>query len=396
MNTDIVKQLQDCFRKKYGRSDGCVCFAPGRLNLIGEHTDYNGGHVFPCALSMGIYGVIAPREDTVLRMYSLDMPAKGITEVSLRELMPGRTQKWTQYPEGVFYTILQRGITLEHGADLMFAGDLPAGSGLSSSAAMEVLTGLMIREQYGLKELSGIDLALLGQKAENKYCGMHCGIMDQFASAMGKKDHAVYLNTDTLEYDLVPLVLGEYGLIITNSNVKHSLVSSAYNDRRRECAEALAALQKVPGMEKLESLGQLNAEQFAQVRNRIPDPAARKRAEHAVRENERTMRAVNALKQNDLEAFGALLNESHISLRDDYEVSCEEMDFLAEQAWKMPGVLGSRMTGGGFGGCTVSIVRKDLAGDFMQELSSRYAAEFGKEASFYQVMPEDGAHVIDL
>ena len=391
----MIDRMRNCFQERYGRPDGRVFFAPGRVNLIGEHTDYNGGHVFPCALSMGIYGMIAPRADRTLRLYSLDQPDKGIIEVSLQELVPGRTQRWTRYPEGVFWVMLQRGITLEHGADLMFAGDVPAGSGLSSSAAMEVLTGLMIREQYALNGLSGTDIALIGQQAENEYCGMHCGIMDQFASAMGKKDHAVYLNTETLEYTLVPFSLAEYELIITNSNVKHSLVSSAYNDRRRECADALETLRNMPGLEKLESLCRLTPDRFEQVRNRIPDPVQRKRAEHAVYENDRTVRAVTALQENDLAAFGVLLNESHVSLRDDYEVSCEEMDFLAEQAWNIPGVLGSRMTGGGFGGCTVSIVSKAGVPDFMEMIGRNYQEAFGKEASFYRAVPEDGAHAIE-
>ena len=394
MNTDITCQLQSCFQQQYGRFDGHLFFAPGRVNLIGEHTDYNGGHVFPCALSMGIYGMIAPREDKTLRMYSLDMPNKGIVEASLLELSPGRTQKWTRYPEGVFWAMQQRGILFEHGADLMFAGDLPSGSGLSSSAALEVLTGLMIREQYGLSGLSGTDLALIGQTAENEYCGMHCGIMDQFASANGKKDHAIYLDTDTLAYSLVPLILGDCCLIITNSNVKHSLVSSAYNDRRRECTEALAALRQVPALKELPSLCGLTPEEFEKVQQFIPDPVSRKRARHAVYENARTIQAVRVLKDRDLKAFGALLNESHVSLRDDYEVSCEEMDFLAEQAWKLPGVLGSRMTGGGFGGCTVSIVKKDCVDTFIQEIGQRYRARFEKEAVFVQAMTEDGAHGI--
>lgn len=393
MNTQIVDRIRNCFQEKYGRTDGQMYFAPGRVNLIGEHTDYNGGHVFPCALSLGIYGMAAPREDGMLRLYSLDQSDKGITEVPLQELAPGRTQRWTRYPEGVFWAMQQRGIVPDHGADLMFAGDLPAGSGLSSSAAIEVLTGLMIHELYKLDELDGITLALIGQQAENEYCGMHCGIMDQFASAMGKKDHAVYLDTGTLAYTHVPLKLGEYELVITNSGVKHSLVDSAYNDRRRECVGALDALRSVPGLEGLESLCRLTPEQFVQVRDSIPDPVFRKRAEHAVRENDRTVRAVNALEKNDLAAFGALLNESHISLRDDYEVSCEEMDFLAEQAWKTPGVLGSRMTGGGFGGCTVSIVHRNCTADFMRETGRKYQEAFGREAVFYRAGPEDGAHI---
>ena len=396
MNRVLTAKLKEEFRKIYNREDGRMYFAPGRVNLIGEHTDYNGGHVFPCAISMGTYGMIAPRSDGKLRMYSLDRASKGVIEVCLEELAPGRTKEWTGYPEGVFWSMGKRGIRLPHGADLMFAGDVPAGSGLSSSASLEVLTGLMIREMYSYDELSGIDLALIGQNAENEYCGMHCGIMDQFASAMGRKDHAVYLKTDTLDYDLVPLKLQDYELVITNSGVKHSLVSSAYNDRRRECTEALETLKKNPELSNIGSLCELTAEEFEKHCGAIGDPVIRKRAKHAVLENERTVKAVEVLKRDDLISFGKLVNESHVSLRDDFEVSCEEMDYLAEAAWEQPGCLGSRMTGGGFGGCTVSIVKKEMTERFEEEIGRSYLKKYGLKALFYRAMPEEGAHVIDL
>ena len=394
MNTGLVETLQERFHELYGVTDNKVFFAPGRVNLIGEHTDYNGGHVFPCALSVGTYGMISPRNDDKIRMYSVNLPDSGVIDLSLQELCPGRTHKWSQYPEGVFWSLIQKGFSFAHGADLMFAGDVPAGSGLSSSASIEVLTCLMIREVYGFSTLGNVDLALTGQNAENEYCGMQCGIMDQFASAMGKAEHAIYLNTETLEYTLVPIHLGEYELLITNSNVKHSLVSSAYNDRRRECAEALSDLQKVPALAGTGHLCELTGEQFEKYQHAITDPVNRIRAKHAVYENERTIKAVQALQNDDLTAFGRLMNESHISLRDDYEVSCEEIDFLVAETLKMEGVAGSRITGGGFGGCTVSIVRKDQAQKIISAVGENYLNQFGKEAGFYRVMPEDGAHVI--
>ena len=394
MNTVLVEKLQNRFHELYGKKDDKVFFAPGRVNLIGEHTDYNGGHVFPCALSVGTYGMISPRADGRIRMYSLNLSDAGVTDISLQELCPGRTSSWTQYPEGVFWSLMEKGNQFAHGADLMFAGDVPAGSGLSSSASIEVLTGLMIRSLYELSELSGIDLALVGQNAENVYCGMQCGIMDQFASAMGKAEHAIYLNTETLDYSLVPLHMGAYELLITNSKVKHSLVSSAYNDRRRECAEALTSLQEEPELSHLKHLCELTSEQFDQYQNVIKDPVNRMRAKHAVNENERTVKAVTALQNDDLLAFGRLMNESHDSLRDDYAVSCEEIDFLVDATRRMPGVAGSRITGGGFGGCTVSVVKKDQTEKIIAEVGKQYLEKYGKEAAFYRVMPEDGAHVI--
>ena len=399
MNTALMESLRNCFQKEYGKSEPNVFFAPGRVNLIGEHTDYNGGHVFPCALSVGTYGMISPREDDRIRMYSLNLADAGVTEVSLKELSPGRTDGWTGYPEGVFWSLMERGYEFSHGVDLMFAGDVPAGSGLSSSASIEVLTGLMIRELYGFLDLTGIDLALVGQEAENRYCGMHCGIMDQFSSAMGKEEHAIFLDTETLDYRLVPLHLGDYELLIINSHVKHSLVSSAYNDRRKECARALDELKTIraeedPSWKEPDHLCELTPEQFLQHQMVIRDPVVRRRAKHAVFENHRTIQAVRALQEDDIVSFGRLMNESHDSLRDDYEVSCEEIDYLVEVTRGVSGVAGSRITGGGFGGCTVTVVKKDQVEQLIEEVGQKYLEKFDTEASFYRVKPEDGAHVI--
>lgn len=315
----------------------------------------------------------------------------GIVETSLDDLTPSDEAGWTNYPKGILWTFEKRGYHLEKGADILFYGDIPAGSGLSSSASLEVLTGLMLRDTFGF-DVSMVDLALIGQYSENNFNGMNCGIMDQFASAMGKKDCAVFLDTNTLKYEYAPVKLPDAKIVITNSNVKHSLVSSAYNDRRNESEAALKALQAVVD---IQTLGDLTEEQFEQYKDAIKDPVCRKRAKHAVYENRRTIHAVEALKANDIETFGKLINDSHVSLRDDYETSCAETDLLAELAWNVPGVLGSRITGGGFGGCTVSIVKNDSVDLFIQTLDKAYTEKTGIKAEFYVVEIGEGAHALD-
>ena len=387
-----VQELKDKFKELFGgEGDIHAYFAPGRVNLIGEHTDYNGGHVFPCALPIGTYGIIRPRADRKLRFYSVNFSGLGIIETSLDELVPEEAADWTNYPKGVMWTFEKRGYHLPTGADILIYGDIPAGSGLSSSASLEVLTGLMLRDTFGF-DISMVDLALIGQYSENNCNGMNCGIMDQFASAMGKKDCAIFLDTATLEYEYAPIKLPDAKIVITNSKVKHSLVSSAYNDRRRECETALKELQAVVD---IKTLGDLTEEQFEAHKDAIQDPVCRKRAKHAVYENQRTIRAVDALKANDIETFGRLMNETHISLRDDFEVSCAETDLLAELAWQVPGVLGSRITGGGFGGCTVSIVKNESVDLFIQSLDRPYEEKTGHKAEFYVVDVGDGAHALD-
>ena len=387
-----VQELKDKFKELFGgEGDIHAYFAPGRVNLIGEHTDYNGGHVFPCALAIGTYGIIRPRADRKLRFYSVNFSGLGIIETSLDELVPEEAADWTNYPKGVMWTFEKRGYHLPTGADILIYGDIPAGSGLSSSASLEVLTGLMLRDTFGF-DISMVDLALIGQYSENNFNGMNCGIMDQFASAMGKKDCAIFLDTATLEYEYAPIKLPDAKIVITNSKVKHSLVSSAYNDRRRECETALKELQAVVD---IKTLGDLTEEQFEAHKDAIQDPVCRKRAKHAVYENQRTIRAVDALKANDIETFGRLMNETHISLRDDFEVSCAETDLLAELAWQVPGVLGSRITGGGFGGCTVSIVKNESVDLFIQSLDRPYEEKTGHKAEFYVVDVGDGAHALD-
>lgn len=363
-------------------------FAPGRVNLIGEHTDYNGGHVFPCALTIGTYGIARKREDHKLRFCSMNFSKLGVIESTLEDLVPSDRAGWTNYPKGVMWTFEKRGHHLPCGVDFLIYGNIPNGSGLSSSASLEVLTGVMLKDLFGFEDLSMQDLALIGQYSENNFNGMNCGIMDQFASAMGKKDCAIFLDTSTLEFEYAPVMLPDAKIVITNSKVKHSLVGSAYNDRRNECETALKELQKVVD---IKTLGDLSEEEFEAHKDAISSDVCRKRAGHAVYENQRTIRAVQALKNNDIEEFGRLMNASHVSLRDDYEVSCEEIDILVDLAWKIPGVIGSRITGGGFGGCTVSIVKNDAVDTFIDTIGKQYKEKVGHEAEFYVVEIGNGA-----
>ena len=385
----MQKELMEKFRAVYGgEGDIRSYFAPGRVNLIGEHTDYNGGHVFPCALTIGTYGLARKREDNKLRFYSMNFSKLGVIESSLEDLVPSEKAGWTNYPKGVMWAFEKRGYKLTSGMDFMIYGNIPNGSGLSSSASLEVLTGTMLKDLFGIEELTMQDLALIGQYSENNFNGMNCGIMDQFASAMGKKDCAIFLDTNTLHYEYAPVKLPDAKIVITNSKVKHSLVSSAYNDRRNESETALKDLQKVIDVK---TLGDLTEEQFEAHKDAIQDPICRKRAKHAVYENQRTIKAVQALKDNKVEEFGKLMNASHVSLRDDYEVSCEEIDILVDLAWKIPGVIGSRITGGGFGGCTVSIVKNDAVDNFIEIIGKQYKEKVGHEAEFYVVDIGDGA-----
>lgn len=385
----MTAKLMETFLKLYGEGGEVrTYFAPGRVNLIGEHTDYNGGHVFPCALTLGTYGLARKREDRTLRFYSVNFEKLGVVETSLDDLVPHKEASWTNYPKGVMWAFEKRGYRLDHGLDILIWGNIPNGSGLSSSASLEVLKGVILKDIFGFDQVSMVDIALIGQDAENNFNGCNCGIMDQFASAMGKKDHAIFLDTNTLNYEYAPVVLEDAKIVITNSKVKHSLVDSAYNDRRNESETALRELQTEV---EIQTLGDLTEEEFEMHKNAIKDPIRQKRAKHAVYENQRTIRAVEALKNNDVELFGKLMNASHQSLRDDYEVSCEEIDILVDLAQAMPGVLGSRITGGGFGGCTVSIVKNDTVDRFVEEIGKAYQEKVGHEAEFYVVEIGDGA-----
>lgn len=388
----MQRELMEKFKEVYGEGGEIrEYFAPGRVNLIGEHTDYNGGHVFPCALTLGTYGLARKREDRKLRFYSANFTKLGVIETSLDDLVPSDGAGWTNYPKGVMWAFEKRGVKFDTGVDFLIYGNIPNGSGLSSSASLEVLTGLMLKDMFGVEQFSMQDLALIGQYSENNFNGMNCGIMDQFASAMGKKDCAIFLDTSTLNYEYAPVVLKDARIVITNSKVKHSLVGSAYNDRRNECETALEELKKVID---IKTLGDLSEEEFEAHKDAITSDICRKRAKHAVYENQRTVKAVKALKEDNVEEFGRLMNASHVSLRDDYEVSCEEIDILVDLAWKIPGVIGSRITGGGFGGCTVSIVKNDAVDTFIDTIGKQYKEKVGHEAEFYVVDIGDGAHVI--
>ena len=386
MQNEMMAKFEELYG---GGGDIREYFAPGRVNLIGEHTDYNGGHVFPCALTLGTYGLARKREDRRLRFYSMNFSRLGVLESSLDELVPTEAAGWTNYPKGVMWAFEKRGHAIPTGMDFLIYGNIPNGSGLSSSASLEVLTGLMLKDLYGVEEFSMQDLALIGQYSENNFNGMNCGIMDQFASAMGKKDCAIFLDTSTLAFEYAPVKLKDAKIVITNSKVKHSLVGSAYNDRRNECETALKELQKVVD---IKALGDLTEKQFEAHKDAITSDICKKRAKHAVYENQRTIKAVNALKADNVEEFGRLMNASHVSLRDDYEVSCEEIDILVDLAWKIPGVIGSRITGGGFGGCTVSIVKNDAVDTFIETIGEQYKEKVGHEAEFYVVEIGDGAH----
>ena len=379
------------FAEIFGDTEGVkVYFAPGRVNLIGEHTDYNGGHVFPCALTIGTYGAARRRTDNKLCLYSMNFEKLGVIESSLDDLIASKEAGWTNYPKGVMWAFGEKGMQIPYGMDLMLYGNIPNGSGLSSSASVEVLTGSILRDFYGF-DVSNLDLALIGQYAENHFNKVNCGIMDQFAIAMGKKDHAIFLDTADLSYTYAPIALEGAKIVIACSNKKRGLGDSKYNERRSECEKALAELQEKVD---IKSLGELDEEGFETYQSAIGDEVRRKRAKHAVYENQRTIRAVEALKKNDVAQFGQLMNASHVSLRDDYEVTGIELDTLVEEAWKVDGVIGSRMTGAGFGGCTVSIVKDEAIDAFIEKVGSAYLKKIGYQADFYVVEIGDGPKVL--
>ncbi len=386
-------EMRSSFEEIYGQGDGIrFFFAPGRVNLIGEHTDYNGGHVFPCALTLGMYAAARLRDDQTVRMTSLNLKKAEVFEFSLSEgFQNGDRQSWTAYPIGVFWAMAENGKTFERGIDLLFYGDIPSGSGLSSSAALELATAAALRALYGFDDLDNQELAFIGQKAEREYVGMNCGIMDQFASAMGKKDSAIFLATERIRYEYVPLKMGSTRIVVTNSRVHHELASSEYNTRREECEKALKKLKVVANVA---TLGDMSMDQFESCKDVIMNDVLIKRARHAVYENARTIQAVSALRADNLERFGALMNQSHVSLRDDYEVSCPEIDFLTSKAWEIPGVIGSRITGGGFGGCTVSIIEESAIPEYERIITEAYEKEYGLTPLFYVVSPGEGVHEI--
>ncbi|MEF3301814.1 galactokinase [Paenibacillus sp. GYB003] len=383
--------LREQFAGKFGDAEGArLFFAPGRVNLIGEHTDYNGGLVFPAALTFGTYAVVKPRTDGLYRFRSLQFAAEADTPVD--RVAYAAEDDWANYPKGVLSELLQLdgGVYTANlrGADVLYFGNVPNGAGLSSSASIELVTALALTAIAGLT-IPTLTLVKLSQRAENRFVGVNCGIMDQFAVGMGKRDHAVMLKCDTLDYQYVPFRIDGCKLIITNTNKRRGLADSKYNERRQQCEDGLKWIrEKLP---QLGSLGELSIEQWERVRDAIPDPLIAARVQHVVTEDARVLEARSRLEQGDLAAFGKLMNASHESLRDLYEVTGFELDTLYEVASAIDGCIGTRMTGAGFGGCNVSIVRDDAAEAFQREVAERYTAQTGLVPSFYVCEIGDGA-----
>lgn len=387
MKEQLIKKFDEVFGEG---GDVRSYFAPGRVNLIGEHTDYNGGHVFPCALTIGTYFIARKREDRRLRFYSENFEKLGVIEGSLDTLVWSEKAGWTNYPMGVMWAFGEKGYRITNGFDILLFGNIPNGSGLSSSASVEVGTGVMLRDMYGF-DVDMIEISLIGQYSENNFNKVNCGIMDQFAIAMGKKDCAIFLDTADLSYEYAPIVLNDAKIVIACSNKKRGLGDSKYNERRAECEEALSELQTALD---IKSLGELDEERFEANKDAIKSEVRQRRARHAVYENRRTIKAVEALKAGNIEEFGRLMTASHNSLRDDYEVTGKELDTLVDSALKQKGVIGSRMTGAGFGGCTVSIVKDDGIDEFIENVGREYEETIGYAADFYVVEIGGGAGIL--
>ncbi|ETI68608.1 galactokinase [Neobacillus vireti] len=387
-----ITTLNKTFLDLYQALPRQAFFAPGRINLIGEHTDYNGGHVFPCAITYGTYAVARKREDKLIRLYSVNFPDQGIIEFNISQLDYNKEDNWANYPKGMIRYILEAGYEIPSGFECAIYGNIPNGAGLSSSASIELVTGVLVAGLFGI-EIPRVELIKLGKKVENEFIGVNSGIMDQFAVGMGMKDAGILLDCQTLKYEYAPIQLENHKIIIMNTNKRRELADSKYNERRSECEAALAQLQrKLP----IEALGQLSEEEFAQFQSLITNETVRKRAKHAVYENARTLQALEKLKAGNLAAFGQLMNQSHISLRDDYEVTGLELDSLVEAAWNQPGVIGARMTGAGFGGCAIAIVENDAVDSFIANVGAAYLAKIGYEAAFYVASIGDGAKEIEI
>jgi len=384
-----VQELKAAFEAAYGKQAEAVYFAPGRVNLIGEHTDYNGGSVFPCALSFGTYLLLSKNDEKFVNFRSMNQPE--VTKLGLNELTTPLENSWVNYPLGVFAQYIKRGVEIKTGYDILIWGNVPNGAGLSSSAALEVVTAFALNDQLGTG-FNRTVLAQIGQKAEHEFAFVNCGIMDQFASANGAKDHAIHLNCDTLEFELVPVKLEGVKILISNTHSPHKLDSGAYNQRVAECKLAVEQLNKV---RPIKFLAELTEAEFKEIESAITDPVAHKRARHVVGEVQRTKDAVKALKAGDLTLFGKLMNASHVSLRDDYEVTGLQLDTMAEEAWKIDGVIGSRMTGGGFGGCTVSLVKDEAIDTFIEKVGAAYEAKTSIKPQFYIAEIGNGAYKLD-
>lgn len=389
MNTkEILQGYQDIFNETAEK----LFFSPGRINLIGEHTDYNGGNVFPCAISLGTYAAFGNRDDKTIQMYSANLPDTGIISVTLKDLTYKKEDNWSNYLKGMIYLIQQAGYKIDHGFNIYVHGNLPDGAGLSSSASIELLMGNILNDVFQLG-IDQIDLVKMGQQNENKYIGVNSGIMDEFAVGMGKKDQAILLDTNTMEYHYAPVELGDHVIVIMNTNKQRALADSKYNERRSQCEQALALLQTKLN---IKSLGELSIDEFDRNSYLINDDTLIRRARHAVFENQRTLKAIKYLKENNLTEFGKLVNASHISLHYDYEVTGVELDTLVEAAWQQDGVLGARMVGAGFGGCAIAFVQKDQVESFKKNVGQTYQEKIGYKADFYIAEIADGPSEIKI
>lgn len=379
---ELLKEYETTFGEK-GKD---VFFSPGRINVIGEHTDYNGGHVFPAAISLGVYGVYGPREDKKVCLFSGNVDG-DIVEFDIDDTTVEKDDRfWANYFKGMITYLREKYDNIDHGFNLYIKANLPSGSGLSSSAAIEMLMGIILKDEFNL-DVDRIALAKMGQRTENEFVGLNSGIMDQFACIMGKKDSAIFLDCNTLDYEYKPLALGDYEIIIMATNKPHTLADSAYNDRVRECHDAVKKLQ---AKLDIKTLGELDNDTFDEYAYLINNETEIKRARHAVSENQRTLRATKAMQDGDLEKLGRLIDASHVSLHYDYEVTGQEQDTLAEASWAQPGVLGARMIGGGFGGSAIAIVKKDQAEAFKKNVGKIYRDKIGYDASFYDAEIVDG------
>lgn len=384
---ELILDFKNKF-KKLNDDKTEVFFAPGRVNLIGEHIDYNGGKVFPCALDFGTYAVVTKREDKNFKVFSNNFKHIDTISFSLENLTYDKKDNWANYPKGVISTFIDSGYNINHGLDILFYGNIPNGAGLSSSASIEVLTSVILKSIFNL-DISMIEMVKLSQKAENEFIGVNCGIMDQFSIGMGKKDHAILLDCNSLEYSYAPFVLENASIIIANTNKRRGLGDSKYNERRASCEKALKELKD--NNINISALCDLNSTEFEKYKNLISSQEGQKRAKHAITENERVLMAMEALNKNDILTFGILMNQSHISLKNDYEVTGIELDSLVEASWEEKGVIGSRMTGAGFGGCTVSLVKNEFIDSFIENVGKKYFEKTNLKADFYIAKPGEGA-----
>jgi galactokinase len=386
-----IEELKSTFLSIYGENNNEIhaYFAPGRVNLIGEHTDYNGGYVFPCALSFGTYLLVRKSGERTIQFATTNFDHRETIELDEPFIKKGNA--WTNYPLGVINELRKQAMEVE-GLEMLYSGDIPNGAGLSSSASIEMVTGTALNDLFGFK-IEKMDLVKIGQKAENNFVGVNCGIMDQFASGMGAENHALFLNCETLEFKRVPLVLDGIKIVITNTNLRRGLAESKYNERRSECEKAVEEISKV---KPIPNLSRLSMDEFNTLSDNITDKVVKRRAHHVISENDRTLRAITALNEGDIVEFGKLMNESHDSLRDDYEVTGIELDTLVEEARKVDGTIGSRMTGAGFGGCTVSLVKEEAIDDFVETVGNNYEKKINLKPDFYIAEVGDGAKKIGI